>query len=151
MVYSLENQMQYLISARNSEDQVDWTIFGLFSAVTAILLVAAFSNGTFPEQPIGVTIISSVGFGLSFVWSIIQARGISWIEYYEEIIEELEKELQIPSKFSISTRINEATYSKHLGKGIKVRTLMKVTPRIISGLWLIATFIFGIIVFLNAN
>jgi amino acid transporter len=139
---SLESQLQNLIRLRSSEDQADWTIFSIFCATTAVLLVALLPNGKLPSSNTVGLVISIVGLGLSFVWMLIQRRGIAWIKYYEEIIEKLECELKIPSRFATSGKINDIAYEKHLGKGIHVRTLMMSVPLIITILWGLASLLF---------
>ena len=136
-------QLQNVISVRSSEDQVNWTIFGIFCATTAILLVALFSDGNLPTNPVGL-IIAVVGFGFTFVWYKIQARGLSYVKYYEEILENLERDLSIDDKFAISGWINKENYKRYLGKGPRVRTLMRGCPLVMMVLWGLTTLFFFI-------
>jgi len=86
------HQLENVIKLRSTEDQISWSIFGIFWAANAILLVALFQNGTMPHGTVGI-VIALVGFGLSFVWHRIQNRALKYVEMYEAIIEKLEKPL----------------------------------------------------------
>ncbi len=142
---NLESQLQNLMNARSSEDQVDWTIFGIFCATTAILLVALFPDGELLSSNIAGFIICFVGFVLSLVWWKIQNRGIKWIDYCEKIISKLEKTLEIQADLTWSPDINSATYNEILKERIHVRDLMVWVPRIIAGLWFLASVYFILI------
>lgn len=57
----LWSQLQNAIHLRSSQDQVLWTIFGIFGAANAILLVALFQNGLVPDD---------------FPWFVISSAGM---------------------------------------------------------------------------
>jgi hypothetical protein len=116
------------------QDQVIWTIFGVFWAANAVLLVALFSSGELPSADVGL-LICSCGVGLSVVWLLIQQRAIAWIVYYEKVIERLEGEhLQVPSDVALSSNLNKALGGSVGGR--RVRPLMENSPLIVVLLWI---------------
>ncbi len=120
------------------EDQIVWTIFGVFWAANAILLVALFTTGGLPRPAVGI-VVSATGATLLWVWFFIQRRAIRWLGYYEKIIRELEgKYLRIPREVALSPRLNEATFRETVGRGLRVRPLMVGSGVVIALLWMAA-------------
>lgn len=120
----LWGQMEHSVVMAAKEDQIVWTIFGVFWAANAVLLVALFSSGEMPNAKAG-TVISAAGAILALVWFVVQRRAIRWLSYYENIIYRIEKEyLIIPPDIALSARINNATFMKEIGHGIRVRRIM---------------------------
>ncbi len=87
------NQLANAINLRSSQDQVLWMITGIFSAANALLLVALFSNGSLPTEPIVGVLLSLVGLLMSVVWRYIQWRAIRRIKHYERVITKIERDL----------------------------------------------------------
>ena len=117
-------QLENLVVLVAKEDQIVWTIFGVFWAANAVLLVALFTTGGTPSANFEA-IISVAGTILSIIWFIIQRRAIRWLSYYETVIYRIEKEfLDIPPDIALSPRINNSTFIKEIGLGIRVRLLM---------------------------
>jgi len=98
----LWNQLGHAVTMAAKEDQIVWTIFGVFWAANAVLLVGLFTTGEMPSAKVGV-VISTIGIVLSCVWFIIQRRAISWLEYYEKIIFWIEESeyLKIPPDIAL--------------------------------------------------
>ncbi len=115
------DQLRNAIHLRSAQDQVLWTIFGIFGAANAILLVALFQNE--PGYP--WVIISLAGVSASIVWHLLLRRALGHVEMYKKIIEELERRLQIEPELALSGHINEEAFDKHLGKGTPARDLMR--------------------------
>ena len=143
---SIRRQLENVISLRNSEDQVVWTIFGIFNAATAILLVALFPDGRLPINPVGM-VITGIGGILSFVWFNIQNRANKHVKMNEALIETLERKLigidngvkeeekEFTKDMASSGYINTENFNKFVGEGVRVRTWMKYTPLGLVVLW----------------
>jgi hypothetical protein len=120
-------QLGNAIQLRSAQDTVLWSIFGVFWAANAILLVALFPKGGLPAYPIGA-IISVVGFLLGIVWYKIQGRALGHVTRYERLMKRLEEELGFDSeeqrKYAISAEINKEDYRDCLDKGVSARVLM---------------------------
>ena len=95
--HKLSNQLNNAITLSAKQDQSIWTIFGIFSAANAILLVGLVSPEDFPNATVGI-LISLVGAFISIAWSIIQYRANEYLEFYDDLIEKLEKELLNPAE-----------------------------------------------------
>src|SRR3990170_1557415 len=99
----LRFRLELAISYRNHEDQIIWTAFGIFFATNAVLLVALFQTGDFPNAPVG-TLISLAGAFMSVAWALIQRRALGHLERYEALAERIERKLNLPSCYAISIR-----------------------------------------------
>jgi hypothetical protein len=131
----LWNQLGHAVTMAAKEDQIIWTIFGVFWAANAVLLVALFTTGQLPTTQIGI-VVSVTGTILSCVWFIIQQRAIRWLKYYEMIIFRLEdKYLKIPPDVTLSPGINKTTFMEKVGSGISVRSLMVGSGVVTALLW----------------
>jgi len=117
-------QLQNAIKMRSSEDQILWTIFGIFWAATAVLLVALFRDGGLPDNSGVGVVVSLVGIFMSFAWCLIQFRTLGHVKKYEALMEKLEQTLNFPSEYAISGKINNDAYDQYLGKWPKVRHVM---------------------------
>ena len=134
----LWNQLGNAVSMVGKEDQIVWTIFGVFWAANAVLLVALFTNGSIPAPSVGI-IVSSAGTMLSWVWYFIQRRAIGWLAYYERILHLLEeKYLNIPGEIALSGYINKTTFNEIVGQGVRVRPLIVGSGAITAILWTLA-------------
>ena len=109
-------QLTNAINLRSSQDQVLWSIFGAFWGANAILLVALFTTGELPDDPIVGFIVSFVGPSLSAIWHIIQSRALGHLERFEALMSKLEKSLQIESAYAVSGDINKVDYLKYISK-----------------------------------
>ena len=135
------HQLENAIKVRSTEDQICWSIFGIFWAANAILLVALFQNGGMPDESVGI-VIALVGFGLSFVWQKIQTRALKYVKMYEAVMEKLERALGIESEYTVSGKINKEDWENIIGRGIKVRQWMLGSIFVIMVLWGIAFALF---------
>jgi hypothetical protein len=134
----LWNQLGNAVSMAAKEDQIVWTIFGIFWAANAVLLVALFTTGTIPNPFVGI-VVSTVGTILSWVWFFVQRRAIGWLAYYERIIQKLEeKHLNIPREIALSGYLNEKTFNETVGQGVRVRPLMIGSGIVIAIQWMAA-------------
>lgn len=137
----LWRQLNHAINLRSTQDQVLWSIFGVFWAANAILLVALFQNGQIPMSAIGI-VISVVGALLSCVWHQIQRRALGHILRHETLIERLERQLEIPENLATSGHINQEDYNRFLSSGIPARQLMPICSLVASILWALAFLFF---------
>ncbi len=131
----LWNQLGHAVSMAAKEDQIVWTIFGVFWAANAVLLVALFTTGALPSPPVGI-VVSASGAALSSVWFLIQRRAIGWLGYYERIIRELEQKLQVPDAVALSPGLNKTTFNETVGRGVRVRPLMTGSGFLVAVLWI---------------
>ena len=138
----LWRQLGNAIHLRSAQDQVLWSIFGVFWAANAILLVALFSSEAYPRYVVGI-VISVVGFLLSLAWHGIQHRALGHVKRYEELMKKLEQQQQlgIPPDLAVSDEINP-DYDKFLGKGIRARKLMPTCSLVAAILWALAFLFF---------
>lgn len=130
----LWNQLGHAVSLDTSENQVVWTIFGLFWAADAIILVALFTTGDVPKPAVGA-IVSAVGVVLSAVWYLIQKRAIGYLEFYDGTVERLERRLRIPPDLTVSGNINARHYQLSLRGSVRIRGLMNACAGISAALW----------------
>lgn len=140
----LENQLSNVIATRSSQDQILWSIIGVFGATNAILLVALFPNGDLPKSPIIGAIICIVGLLVSFTWTLMQRRALAHIKYIECIRENLERDINIESKYAMSPNMNIELKMKYL--------LIKPMARHVLrsfGWGMIILWVVGLIVFIS--
>jgi len=129
------NQLGHVVSMATKEDQITRMIFSMFWVANALLLVALFATGKMPIRKVGA-IISAMGVIISLVWFFIQWRSIGWLEYYERIIQRLEKRLSIPPGIALSSHLNTRTLKVTVGRCIpSVRLLMIVSACVLALLW----------------
>ncbi len=86
----LWSQLGNAVVLAAKQDQIVWTVFSVFWAANAVLLVALFTTGALPKRPVGL-VVSIVGFAISLVWTAIQHRAIAWLKFYEAVMSELER------------------------------------------------------------
>jgi hypothetical protein len=124
----LWNQLGNAVALVAKQDQIVWTIFGVFWAANAVLLVALFTTGALPKRPVGL-VVSIVGLALSLVWLAIQHRAVAWLKYYEVVVGELEeKHLHVPPSVAL-------TGQRERVGGVRVRPLMLGCPLVSAVLW----------------
>jgi hypothetical protein len=97
---ALWSQLQNAVALAAKQDQIVWTIFGVFWAANAVLLVALFTTGDLPKRPVGL-VVSIAGLAISLVWTVIQKRAIAWLRFYETVMSDLEgTHLQVPVRLN---------------------------------------------------
>lgn len=102
---NLWDQLGNAVSRSAAEDQIVWTIFGVFAATNSVLMVALFTTGDLPKPTVGI-VVCAAGAILCWIWFLIQCRAIRWLEYYEKLIRQLEETLDLPDEIAISARLN---------------------------------------------
>lgn len=120
----LWTQLTNAIHLTSAVNTVYWTIFGIFGAANAVLLVALFPNGKLPTNCFG-SIISALGIVMSFMWYVMQKRSLAHLERYEKLVERIEKELGFDPKYATSAKINLEDWERYLRNGPAIRPLMR--------------------------
>lgn len=108
-----------------SQDRSVWSIFGIFWAANAVLLVALFRTGEMPTGLVGKS-VSGVGMLLSLAWLSIQQRALAYLHRYEDLAERIERELSFDPRFALSGKINTEDWERHLATGPRARTIMRI-------------------------
>ncbi len=111
----LWTQLSNAASLRSSEDQVLWTISGIFWAANAVLLVALFQGGKLPETNVPCLVVSAVGMILSTIQYFLQGRALGHIQRYEELMTKLERALDFAPEYAISANLNTKDADRYLG------------------------------------
>ena len=125
-------QLGYAVQMAVKEDQIVWSIFGIFCAVNGGLLVALFTTGA---SRFGVSL---VGVVVSVVWALVQGRALGWLDYYEQIIQSLEEHLEVPLAMALSARVNTLTFEKTVGDSWpRVRVLMCNAGWVVTVGWVV--------------
>ncbi|MFC2020584.1 hypothetical protein ACFLU1_02145 [Chloroflexota bacterium] len=151
----LWNQLSIANSLRSGEDQVLWTIAGIFWAANAILLVALFQDGDIPATKAPGVVISAAGMLFSILQYFLQGRALGHIRRYEELIRRIEKDgLGLAPRYCVSYELNSVDADKYLGgdKGkikkmlimgtlFRVRNLMQISSGSLAVVW------FGALIF----
>jgi hypothetical protein len=146
--FDMWKQLTNAINSRSAQDQVLWSIFGIFWASNAILIVALFPGGDLPQNPLVGILISAIGVILSLTWHIIIGRALGHIKRFEALINRLEGQgkLAVPPDCAISGEINFKDYQEYLPRGPRARTVMPVCCGTAMVLWVLS-FIFFLITF----
>lgn len=127
--------MASAISLATSTNQIVWTIFGIFWAANAVLLVTLFTAGGMPT-PLVAAVVSVVGFALSVIWFFVQRRGLRYLGFYDGVVQELEETLEVPEKVSLSKHRNKTLFQAHVGVGRSIRPLMRNCAAVSAVAWL---------------
>ena len=138
-------QLANLVALLAKQDQISWTIYGLFWPANALLLVALFTTGDLPTQVVGI-VVSVVGVVLSMVWTVIQFRAIAHLDYYEAIIDRIEEQyVHVPTDIAISGRLNADLFRSKVAGTLRVRPLIKASPIVAAVLWILSASWFALL------
>ena len=80
----------------------------------AILLVALFTSGTLPSDPLVGIAIAIVGILLSLTWHAVQNRALGHLMRHEMLITKLETSLDFAPDFAVSADLNRGPYDTYL-------------------------------------
>ena len=156
----LWGQLTNTIRLRASQDQVLWSISGMFMAANAVLLVALFQGGKLPESLTPRIVIPLVGTILSTIQYCLQGRAFGHVGRLDELIRKLESALDFDHRYAVSVRINTSDADRYLngrredalrrqfimGTLFHTRTLMQGASFGATLLWL-ATLVFFVLRF----
>jgi hypothetical protein len=123
------------------QDQIVWTIFGIFWAANAVLLVALFNSGALPKRGVGL-MVSLAGVVLSTVWFLVERRIIGYLHFYEAIVERIELELRVPSELALSASLNKGLHKVKVGQGVKIEKIILGCATFSGVLWLVSIVLF---------
>jgi phosphate/sulfate permease len=126
-------QLKIVNNLRIHEDQLCWTVFSIFWAATALLLVALFQSSDLPFIFIKWILIPVFGLFLSIIWFIILFRALDYLQFYEKIVRDLEEHL-IDIKFQ--TNRKNTNFEKCV-RGCSVRPIMKTIPIVMIFAWVL--------------
>ncbi len=117
-------QLQNAVALAAKEDQIAWTIFGIFWAADVLLLGALFVTGRVPERAVGVSVCIA-GSVLSLVWYFIQSRALRFLSFYEKVQHALELQLLTGRvDVALSPRLNSTAFDAAQGTSVRARPLM---------------------------
>lgn len=133
----LSQQLANAVSFASKQDQIVWTVFGLFWAASAALLGTFLAHD--PASTKGRQLAMFVtGLASAGVWALIQRRAIAYLNFYDGVIEELETRLGFDGdRVALSTALNPKLREHHV-KGMSVRPLMAWCPAVVVAIWLVA-------------
>jgi hypothetical protein len=118
------SQLSNAVTLASTTNQIVWTVFGIFSAADAVLLVALFTTGDLPKSAPGL-VVSAVGATMSGAWFLIQLRAIRFLGFYEAIIRELEEtHLRVPGSIAVSWQLSDKFANLVGPKFLSVRAIM---------------------------
>lgn len=145
----LWKQLANTVVLISKQDQISWTIFSVFWAANALLLVALFNGGKWPDDFVGA-FISLFGSLLSAVWREMLIRGIGHCDRVEKLADKIERELHIKPEFAMSAKLNPDYYvclGNRIGYG---HYLMKACSNYATAIWILLFAWFGIRLLLAA-
>lgn len=140
----LGDQLNRVVTLRVNQAQIVWRIFAAFWAANAILLVALFRDGRYPDDRAAAVTVTSVGLLLSVTWFGIQRRALGHIERFEKLMARLEVRLGVPQDLALSGTINRDDYNKCVPHGPHGRPLMLFFNFVAAALWLAALLWLGV-------
>jgi hypothetical protein len=117
----LEHQLELIVTSRVGENQVTWTIFGIFWAAQ-VLLVGVLFQGAFPPHPVAGIVVSILGIVMSTAWALTQSRSLSHLERFEDLSKSIEEQLQEAGRLS---KEHHLTISPRF-PGLRARTVMRL-------------------------
>lgn len=130
----LWKQLQNALAKRSSQDQVIWSIFGIFWAANALLFVAVFtSNGKILEGLV-VSIVSIIGIFTSIVWRFLLRRAINHIELDENLMSHIEN---ILLEKNPELRLTKDPKSKSDIQGPQARAAMRWSILVFLSIWVL--------------
>jgi len=74
------NQLAIAVDLAAKQDQIIWTVFGVFWAAHAVLLVALFANGNAPSKAVGI-VVSVGGAFTAAIWCLVQWRVMGTLDH----------------------------------------------------------------------
>jgi hypothetical protein len=141
----LWKQLRNAVVARSSEDQVTWSIFGIFWAANALLLLALFTASDYLGAGRVVSIVSVVGIFTSLVGLLLVHRALGYIGEYERVISDVEDILF--EKYP-NFRLTLKPKTKSRIGGIPARVVMHWAIAGFLGIWIIG-FSIGLCILLH--
>jgi hypothetical protein len=139
----LWNQLTNAVTLVIKEDQIVWTIFGIFWAANVLLLGALFVTGDLPHRSVGL-VVALIGILLSAMWWLVQTRALRYLAFYEAVQHALEAILlKDTPELSLSRSLNTAAFGRTSGTDISARTVMNASSALSLVLWFVALGVFA--------
>lgn len=135
----LENQLQVVSSARVGENQVTWTIFGIFWATQVLLVGVLFQGSQFPPDAVPAFSVSVLGVVMSVAWALTQHRSLHHLQRHEDLIKAIEAELVRRGDLLAGHQLT----MRSLYKGPRARTVMRVCCWAAAAVWLLSAIVFS--------
>jgi hypothetical protein len=136
----LQRQLDRVGAARANQNIVTWTVFSVFIAAMGVFantVVKAFNDHMYFEA----AIISFTAMLLAIVWATTLNRSLLHLKLQEDVTGHIEKALELPSEFSVTTR-----NSLYRERGMETRGGAKVTLQWTSHssivVWFVLTMVF---------
>jgi len=145
----LWNQLQNALSSRSGIDQVYWSSYGLFWAANAVLLVALFSTGDFPVDPLVPIVISIAGLFQFLAWRTIHDRVLWHLNRVEALMERIEEDIGLGERHALSVRLSESDYREFFAKGPSARRAVKVSIHLVGISWALLLVVSALRLYLN--
>lgn len=105
----LEGQLDRAVNSASKQDTILWSVFGIFWAAHAVLLVAVFFGGRVADSGVGA-VVAAVGLVTAVSSYLLLDRGMQHLNRFHKLQEDIERQLglDIPvnSKFALSGWIN---------------------------------------------
>lgn len=139
----LSSQLTRAVTLVTKQDQVVWTIFGIFWAANALLVVALFTTGALPKPVVGL-VVSAVGIGLSVLWTLVQGRALKFLGFYEKVMADLEERLlreggrEGEREFALSRHLNPCSFNAAKGVNVSTRRVIIRSGIASIALWALA-------------
>jgi len=135
----LESQLQIVSSARIGENQITWTIFGIFWATQVLLVGVLFQGGQFPPNPVLGFGVSFLGVVMSVAWALTQHRSLLHLQRHEDIIKLIEMQLVDRGDLLPDHQMT----MQDLYSGPRARTVMRVCCWAAAIAWLVSLVVFA--------
>jgi hypothetical protein len=133
----LGDQLSRAATLRGNQDQVAWRAFTAFWGSNSLLLVALSQKGELTEKPGLVTAVSLAGAILSISWWQILRRTLAHLKRYEQIIETIERRLDLPPEIAFSDAINVEDTNRFMPHGPRGRPIMLFCCLVASFVWFV--------------
>jgi len=133
----LWHQLANAINLVAKQDQISWTVFGIFWAANALLLGSLATREVGPNRSTAI-LVALAGVLTCSVWSVIQKRAVDFKSFYDAVIHRLEAQLLGGNlDVALSGRLNDKLLHTHV-RGLGARSLMKLCPFLALVAWLVA-------------
>ena len=137
----LWGQLTNAITLVAKQDQIVWTVFGVFWAANVLLLGALFVTGQAPKRFVGI-ILCAAGTVLAIIWTLIHLRAVHFLSFYEKVQASLEEKLlKGRLEFSLSSALNSNTFAA-AGSSLRARRIMLSSSLGSLIVWIIGTLVF---------
>lgn len=128
-------QLSNVISLRDGQDLILWTIFGIFWAANVLLVGALLGQGRPPDSGVVGFVIALVGVAMCTAWLGVQRRALFQLTRFDNLITRVESSLDVPASLR-ARRDREAGPDTPI-RGPRARTIMNVCCRLAPLLWVL--------------